>query len=76
MADQVSTTDLVKQMSGRDTLNGWDVLISYDEAQINSLLNLRAETITTLKNMVFSNEEDCITPRAKDCKTYLTPCNS
>jgi hypothetical protein len=73
MADQVTTTELVRQMSGKDTLNGWDVLVSYDEAQINVLLNLRAETITTLTNIVFNTEEDCMTLSAKDCKTHLTP---
>jgi hypothetical protein len=57
MALQLQTTDLVKQMSGKNTLNGWDVLVSYNEDQINSLLSLRAKTVTALANLTFDTQE-------------------
>ncbi|MCJ1281789.1 hypothetical protein MMC26_001112 [Xylographa opegraphella] len=51
MAKKLSTADLVKEMNGRDTLNGWDVLVSYDEDSINKLLSVRAEALTTLSKV-------------------------
>ncbi|KAL6718462.1 hypothetical protein ACLMJK_004553 [Lecanora helva] len=57
MADQLQTKDLVSAMSGKDTLNGWDVLVSYDEAQINNLLSIRADSVTALSNLQFSTQE-------------------
>lgn len=35
--------ELVKRMEGRDTLNQWDVLVSYDEDTVNALLKARAQ---------------------------------
>ena len=49
--------DLVKEMKGKDTLNGWDVLVSYDEAQINRLLSIRSASITALSDLQFTTQE-------------------
>lgn len=32
-------TDLVERMKGKDTTQGWDILISYDGDKVNDLLN-------------------------------------
>ena len=57
MADQLQTKDLVNEMKGKDTINGWDVLVSYDEAQINRLLSIRSASITALSDLQFSTQE-------------------
>ncbi|KAK9709519.1 hypothetical protein K7432_008990 [Basidiobolus ranarum] len=45
--------DLVSVMTGRDCLNGWDVLVSYDEDTINNLLSHSAQKIGFLKPITF-----------------------
>ncbi|KAF5544644.1 hypothetical protein FMEXI_6473 [Fusarium mexicanum] len=41
----VGFEELVEAMKGEDTLSGWDVLVSYNEAQLNALLAERARTL-------------------------------
>jgi hypothetical protein len=44
-------------MTGKDTLNGWDVLVSYNEAQVNKLLDKRAQALQALtQNVSFAIE--------------------
>ncbi|KAF3040476.1 hypothetical protein E8E12_005074 [Didymella heteroderae] len=52
MAVRLTTPQLVEQMKGRDTLNGWDVLVSYNEAQVNALLDKRAQALQALTQNV------------------------
>jgi hypothetical protein len=57
MAKRLTTTELVSQMTGKDTLNGWDVLVSYNEAQVNKLLDKRAQALQALtQNVSFAIE--------------------
>ena len=58
MTTQVDVPELVKQMTGKDTLNGWDVLVSYSEDQINRLLSIRAASVAGLSNINFTTEEN------------------
>jgi len=51
MANQVAFNELVSQMVGKDTLNGWDVLITYDEIKVNELLKARASMIQGVTTM-------------------------
>ncbi|OBS29547.1 hypothetical protein FPOA_03484 [Fusarium poae] len=37
---------LVQEMVGKDTLNGWDMVVSYNEGKLNELLQKRAESMT------------------------------
>ncbi|KAL2063763.1 hypothetical protein VTL71DRAFT_5568 [Oculimacula yallundae] len=60
MAARLQTLDLVEQMKGKNTLNGWDVLVSYNEKQINDLLKVRTETVGTLSKMAFQTEEEML----------------
>ena len=48
---QKSFNDLVSIMTGADTLSGWDVLVSYDEHQINALLAERLSSIGDLNTL-------------------------
>jgi len=41
----VNLTDLASSMKGKDTLSGWDVLVSYNEVQLNTLLEIRAQAL-------------------------------
>ncbi|KAF5964366.1 hypothetical protein FBULB1_12839 [Fusarium bulbicola] len=41
----VGFEELVEAMKGEDTLSGWDVLVSYNESQLNALLAERARTL-------------------------------
>ncbi|KAG7420974.1 hypothetical protein Forpe1208_v000090 [Fusarium oxysporum f. sp. rapae] len=36
---------LVQEMIGKDTLNGWDMVVSYNESKLNELLQKRAESM-------------------------------
>jgi len=51
MATQLAYPDLVKAMVGKDTLSGWDVLVTYDENKVNDLLKARAQTFSGVTNM-------------------------
>lgn len=58
MTAQLHATELVKQMVGKNTLNGWDVLVSYNEDQINELLSMRSKSIKgLLTRLNFTTEE-------------------
>ena len=35
---QRNFSELVEKMKKQDTLNGWDVLVTYDETQVNAAL--------------------------------------
>lgn len=43
--DKLSYETLVKEMKGNDTTHGWDILLSYDEDKLNSLLQANPITI-------------------------------
>jgi hypothetical protein len=51
MATQLAYPDLVKAMVGKDTLSGWDVLVTYDENKVNDLLKTRAQMFSGVTNM-------------------------
>ena len=44
--NMVNLTDLASSMKGKDTLSGWDVLVSYNEVQLNALLEIRAQALS------------------------------
>jgi len=48
MAVQLPLPDLIQKMKGVDTLNGWDVLVSYTDTMLNKLLEERAAKMGTL----------------------------
>jgi hypothetical protein len=39
--DKLAYEKLIEEMKGRDTTNGWDVVVSYDEDKINNLLKAK-----------------------------------
>jgi hypothetical protein len=45
MAEGLSKEDIVKAMTAADTLNGWDVLVAYDEKKVNQILAFRASQV-------------------------------
>ena len=51
---QQNLPTLVTEMAGKDTLCGWDVLVSYNENQINSLLQARASDIGMLRPLTWN----------------------
>ncbi|PKY03297.1 hypothetical protein P168DRAFT_305598 [Aspergillus campestris IBT 28561] len=48
MAKQLKYLELVEQMKGRQTINGYDVLVSYSQEKINQLLQARSESLTSI----------------------------
>lgn len=53
MAQQLGFSDLAKEMNGKETVNGWDVLVSYPLDTVNKLLRARSET---MKNVLSTGE--------------------
>jgi hypothetical protein len=47
----VHYSSLESQMEGADTLNGFDVLVSYNQDEINALLATRAKAIPGTTNL-------------------------
>ena len=45
--------ELIGDMSGRDTLSGWDVLVSYQEDKINGMLASRAQRLKITETKTF-----------------------
>lgn len=44
--------NLVKAMEGKNTLHGWDVLVSYDEDMVNTLLAARSQQTGLMEPIV------------------------
>ncbi|KAK6544733.1 hypothetical protein TWF694_001418 [Orbilia ellipsospora] len=51
MANKLPFSDLVNEMKGKETTNGWDMLVSYNVQQINDLLKVRAEKLPGVLNI-------------------------
>ncbi|KAJ5359332.1 uncharacterized protein N7496_011745 [Penicillium cataractarum] len=51
---QLAYTDLINEMSGKDTLSGWDCLVSYNEDQVNQMLADRASKLGLLEPLKWS----------------------
>jgi hypothetical protein len=48
---QRSYEELIDKMKGQDTLNGWDVLVTYDETRVNAALADRFASLNFDKPM-------------------------
>lgn len=53
MAYQKNLTDLISDMKAKNTLMGWDVLVSYDVDALNGVLQQRSKQLTPLELLEF-----------------------
>lgn len=51
MAKQRTFSNLAKEMNGKETVNGWDVLVSYPLDTVNKLLAARSKTMEKVLSM-------------------------